>query len=136
MKLPLSIQENLFKVDPKKPKPGLCAVRFCRKTKAKKDSLCPCCRKRRQKITDPVRYTFNALKNNAKRRGKEFSISLEYFKGFCIETGYIESKGRRFDSMTIDRIDSRRGYVEGNIRVLSNSANASKGNNDNNDLPF
>ena len=139
MKLSNSKSENLLKRDHKKARRGLCAIPFCRKARTKRDPLCPCCRNQYDKLTDPVRYTFNVTKNNAKRRGKEFTIDLEYFRQLCAETGYIYTKGRTANAMTLDRENSQKGYVPGNIRVISNSLNASKGNRDNqptNDLPF
>lgn len=140
MKISETRAENLLKRDANKSKRGFCAVPFCRKARGKKDPLCPCCRKQYDKLTDPVRYTFNVVKNNAKRRGKEFTIDLEYFRELCKETGYHLTKGRRADAMTLDRIDSSKGYIPGNIQVLTCSMNSSKGNHDtitdNNDLPF
>lgn len=122
--------QNLLNRDMKKIKKGLCAVPFCRNSKSKKDPLCPRCRKQYDKVVDPVRYTYNALKNNAKRREKEFSISLEYFRQFCEDTGYMNGKGRRPDALSIDRIDSSKGYIPGNIQVLTLSQNGAKQNHD------
>lgn len=81
-------------------------------------------------------YTYNILHQNAKRRGKEFKLTLEEFKTFCDETNYIELKGETKKSDSIDRIDPRKGYEIGNIQVLSLQANSSKGRNLPDDVPF
>lgn len=88
---------------------------------------CNSCIQRRIKEADPVRFCYNQLKRNAERRGKEFTISIEYFRQFCLEVDYIAGKGKSQSSYTIDRIDPGKGYTPGNICVLSNSENASKG---------
>lgn len=89
------------------------------------------------KESDPVRYTFYYLKNNAKRRVKEFGITLEEFRQFCQESGYIALKGKQRWAMSIDRIDNSRGYFLDNIRMISVGANAAKGTSDDYiDIPF
>ena len=67
-------------------------------------------------------------KSDAKRRRKPFTITLEYFRTFAIETGYDEKRGRKKYDLTIDCIKPKLGYVPGNLRLLTNSENASKGN--------
>jgi hypothetical protein len=76
---------------------------------------------------DPLRYSYLNLKHNAKRRGKAFELSFEDFKAFCRETNYLAGKGKTITSYSIDRIDNDKGYVLGNIRILSVSDNAKKG---------
>ena len=72
-------------------------------------------------------YCYSTLKANAKRRGKEFTISFSEFKEFCYKTDYLRGKGKRQDSYSIDRIDNDRGYTLENIRVLSIAENSRKG---------
>jgi hypothetical protein len=69
---------------------------------------------------------YNKLKSNAKRRRKAFTLTFEEFQDFCAETGYLELRGRDADSATIDRKDNSGPYSRDNIRVLTNSENASK----------
>lgn len=45
---------------------------------------------RRQK--DPVYNRYVNFKGNALRRKKEFTITLEEFREFCVKTGYIVKK--------------------------------------------
>lgn len=78
----------------------------------------------------PESYTYSLLKSNAKRRGKEFTLTLEEFKTFCQETGYLQGKGKKKKSMSIDRIDHTKGYSIDNIQILSLSENGIKGNHE------
>lgn len=71
-------------------------------------------------------YFRNALKQNAKRRGKYFDLTLEEFKKFCIKHDYLAAKGRKSFSMTIDREDTTKGYTANNIQPLSNANNVKK----------
>lgn len=64
--------------------------------------------------------------DRAKQRNKPFTITLEYFRKFCYKTEYIKGKGRNADSYTVDCIKNELGYVAGNLRILTLSANASK----------
>jgi len=76
--------------------------------------------------TNPIGYAFNNLRCNAKRRGHEFAITLSEFREFCEKNGYIESKGRTKECLSIDRIDNDRGYFIDNIQVMTVSDNSIK----------
>lgn len=80
----------------------------------------------RNESKDPQRAAYNRLKGHAKARGKEFSISLEYFRQFCHQVDYIANKGRSSTAYHIDRKDETKGYVEGNLQVLTNAENVRK----------
>lgn len=117
-----------------KKKKGLCVACRCTRKAAPRDKFCHRCRKRYQKEHNPVSYTFGFLKQNAKRRGKQFDLTIEEFKGFCERTNYIELKGRLKKSATIDRINPNKGYSIDNIQILSLSENSSKSDKEN--VPF
>ena len=103
-----------------------CATRFCtRKVKAK--GLCAKCYNRYQRKNNPIQYAYQTLKDNSKRRGKEFLLTLEEFTQFCIKTEYIKGKGKKSESYSIDRIDNTKGYIVSNIRILTLSENSRKG---------
>ena len=89
---------------------------------------CNTCLSREKRERNPVRYAYDALKANCKRRKGLgwFELTFEEFKQFAIETKYIAGKGRSKQSFTIDRKDSTMGYFIGNIRVVSNSINSCK----------
>jgi hypothetical protein len=95
--------------------------------------------KRKYKQKYPERYAYSILKNNAKRRGKIFTISYEYFLKFVIKHEYIAGKGITKHGLHIDRKKEHLGYIEGNLQVLSNTANIKKYmtyNYDKNGKPF
>ena len=129
----------MFKIIDNKNKKLCCAYR-CGNERAKKDRFCHKHRKRFQKENNPIAYCFNLLKCNAKRRGKDFSLTLEQFTQFCAETNYIELKGKTGKSASIDRIDHLKGYHIDNIQILSLSDNSKKQHTDKNnqdeDCPF
>lgn len=103
-----------------------CQTKYCRKQAAPSRKVCLACNSRLFRERHPMKYCYLALKHNAKRRKKEFTISFEYFQQFCYETNYIAGKGRSKLSYSIDRIDETKGYVPGNIQVLPVGVNKQK----------
>lgn len=98
----------------------------CSNNAQKNRLICSTCLSRQTKETNPFLYFFNALRNNAKRRGIPFLLSLSEFKNFAVETDYIKKKGTSQKSLTIDRLNDQIGYHIDNIQVLTNSQNAKK----------
>ena len=73
-------------------------------------------------------YQIQAINDlrEAKRRGHPFTITFTYWLSFVQKTGYMAKKGIMKDSWHVDRIDESKGYVPGNLQVLTNSANVRK----------
>ena len=105
-----------------------CTTPYCRNERIKHKTICPKCKSRLYKKRHPEAYFFNLLRCNAKRRGKEFNLTLDEFKEFCKETGYMERKGKNGSSLSIDRIIPSKGYSIDNIRVMSLSGNTIRKN--------
>lgn len=103
-----------------------CATPFCRKTARKGRKLCGCCKMAKYRENNPMRAAYQNLKDNAKQRGKIFELTLEQFERFAIRVELIGKSGHSADSYTVDRIRDEEGYVEGNLQVLSRSANIIK----------
>lgn len=101
-----------------------CKTKHCRNTT--KGSFCTTCHVRNHRKKDPIRYAYQTLKDNSKRRGKEFTLTLEEFKTFCVHTDYITGKGKSKESYSIDRVDNTKGYTIDNIRVITLSENSKK----------
>ncbi len=59
-------------------------------------------------------------------RNIPFELTFDQFIEFDIQTGYVESKGRDKESLTIDRIESSKGYFVGNIRAITWQDNCAK----------
>jgi len=102
-----------------------CSVNRCAKPVKSKGK----CRKHHLlewRQANPIKYAYQTLKDNAKRRGKPFDLTLEQFEAFSIETKYIIGKGRTPTSLHIDRINEDGGYTMDNIQILDNSENIKK----------
>lgn len=95
--------------------------------------------KRIEKIKDkyPIYWSAQRMvygaKQRAKKRGMEFNLTTEYVHDLCQKNcpilGFELVYGggdRGKASASIDRIDSYKGYVKGNIQIISNLANVMK----------
>ncbi len=122
--MPIIIVEG--KSAERKKAKGRCLIQGCTTIARKSRDYCSKHEHEVRKEKDPYLYWYGILRRNAKRRGKVFTISLEYFTSFCKETSYITLKGRKSKSMTIDRIIDELGYIEGNIQILEKGENTRK----------
>jgi hypothetical protein len=89
-------------------------------------------RVKRYRENNPRRYLFHKAAQQAKCRGLKFSLvynDIPEIPEFCPIFPWIRlTIGKSLlSSPTIDRIDSSRGYVKGNIRVVSFRANVLRG---------
>lgn len=106
-------------------KNGVCDAKGCSTYTTQK--LCNACRCKKSRLSDPIRYAYQNLKNTAKQRGKDFSLTLEEFKTFCIKVNYVGfARGRSSKSFTIDRINNNEGYHIYNIQSLPKGENIKK----------
>ena len=120
-----------FKPARRRVKPaGKCQSRYCRNDAIIGRKWCPKCRSRQYKERHPLRYYFNLLRCHAYRRKKHFSLSFECYAKAVTEANFTEElRGRTKCCYSIDAIDPKLGYRDGNIQVLSISDNASKKDN-------
>lgn len=107
--------------------PKLCPQPFCKRKKRKGKQLCTTCDKKLWRQKYPMKAVFQTLRQNARRRGKIFTLTFEFFQEFCRETKYMRGRGREQKSYTIDRIDNNKGYTPDNIQRLTKSENSRKG---------
>jgi hypothetical protein len=103
-----------------------CATPGC-KHKVLKNGHCNTCRKRKWRKAHPLEYLYISWRDNAKRRGKDFTVTFDEFKEFCKETKYDELRGRTSLSLSIDRVRNYEGYHKDNIRAITIHDNSSKG---------
>lgn len=83
------------------------------------------------KRKDPVRYLLRAAKARASKTGKEFNLDRSdiFIPEVCPVLGIAleqHDNQAQNNSVTLDRIDCSKGYVKGNVQVLSRKANAMK----------
>lgn len=85
--------------------------------------------KLKSETKDPIKYILKSSKYNAKKSGTEHTITTEdiVIPDVCpvFHTPFI--RGTPF-ALSIDRIDSSKGYVPGNIQIISRKANTMKNN--------
>lgn len=87
---------------------------------------------RRARQTRPHQAILERARKRARRQGLPFSLSAQDISlptrcpvlGIPLRVGQSRSPG----SPSLDRIDPNRGYVTGNVRVISDRANKLKGN--------
>lgn len=130
-----------MKLSENKKKEGkYCCAYACRNEPvARKGGLCHKHYARKIRDKDPVYARYNQFCSKAASRGIENTITLDEFRAFCKRTGYIVNKGYRGQIATLDRMCNAHGYHIWNIQLMSNRANARKGNRtngDNFDCPF
>ena len=93
-----------------------------------------------REFVKPLETHFNKIKRGAKYRKIEFNLDFDYFRNLVLATPicpilHIEldySKGFKDcqlpTSMSVDRIDSNKGYTNDNIQIISQRANELKWN--------
>lgn len=88
-------------------------------------------------MANPITRIYTNLKASAKYKGREFNLERsdlsapEYCPALGIKLNYsYQGKGGAalWDSPSVDRIDSSKGYIKGNVIVVSMLANAIKQN--------
>lgn len=105
----------------------LCQVKYCRNDRVTGRRVCYAHHLYSWRVNFPEKAAYQILKDHAKRRKIEFTLTLAEFTKLAEETGYLESKGTTKEDLHIDRIDPLKGYTKSNVRVITCSENAKKG---------
>lgn len=92
--------------------------------------------KRRSSLEETLKYVYQGAKSRAKKKGKDFNITLEFLYNLlknqdykCIMTGIPlqASKGGKDPYViSIDRIDSSKGYTKDNVALVTTIYNTCK----------
>lgn len=117
---------SLSEVQQKKYHKGVCLTPYCMKSAAPTKTFCHSCRKKKQIESNPLLYSYRVLRNNAKRRKKDFSLTFEEFKIFAEQNDYMNKRGTRAKSFQVDRIDEEKGYHAWNIQCITLRENIHK----------
>lgn len=104
-----------------------CSTEKCRNQRAHSRTVCYKCKKKRYIDKDPIRYCYQTLKDNAKRRGKYFDLPLNWFRKWATKYLMTHARGRTRDSFSVDRDKNHLGYTKTNIRPSTVGENSSKG---------
>lgn len=113
-----------------------------------KDKRCKCCKKDqylKRRLTNRGRKDLNRLllerwhgaKDRAKKNNLEIDFDIEYLRslwdkqnGKCaisgLEMTYEMFKGRVPTNISVDRIDSSKGYIKGNVQLVCMAVNQMK----------
>lgn len=83
-------------------------------------------------LKNPENRILLSAKHRAKKKGLDFNLELKDIEipAVCPALGIpLKFKGERFyDSPSLDRTDNKKGYIKGNIEVISGRANMLKRN--------
>jgi hypothetical protein len=85
----------------------------------------------------PIHY-FRRIRDGAKKRGLEFTVNREYLDSILIKQEYkcilsgeslvVAETASKEGTASLDRIDSSKGYIEGNLQWVHKDVNAIKWN--------
>lgn len=100
---------------------------------------CGCSRYKIETIKNIPIFFLNRIRQNAIKRNLIFDVSYDYlsniFTGFCALSGlkikFVTNKYQKnklYSTASLDRIDSSKGYVEGNIQWVHKDINKMKNN--------
>lgn len=106
--------------------PRKCAIKFCRKSvrAVEKSDKCSRHRAAQWKQNSPLKYHYGKLRNRAKERGHQFTLSFLKYEALCIQAGWItDHRGKTGEAYSINRKDSTRGYHDDNVEILTMSQN-------------
>jgi hypothetical protein len=86
---------------------------------------------RKVKFTeDPQHYLWYVARTRSRQKGTEFTIAKEdvIIPDTCpiLDIPLTKGDGYLPNSMSLDRVDNTKGYIPGNVRVISRKANLMK----------
>ena len=115
-----------YEVETGKPL-GVCILARCLKPRNQKRLICNMHRQKIWRKQNPESARYETCRTNAKRRRKVWGITREEWAALCRLTRYHEGTGWGPEALTLDRIDSRKGYTLDNVRVIVQRLNSAKG---------
>lgn len=98
-----------------------CMIDKCKNSAQDTKNLCAPCNYEKQKKDDIFKRTWFTLRNNCKRRGVEFNLTLDEFTKLVKKNHYINQKGIGKYDLQIIRIDTKKGYSIDNVSFKTNS---------------
>ena len=107
--------------------PSHCIVRGCLKDRAKRRRVCYQHHLLAWRLNHPIKAAYAILRDHAKRSKREFTITLDDFTKLVEPTEYITKKGNTKYDLHLDRKNPLKGYIPGNLAVITCSENSVKG---------
>lgn len=98
----------------------------CGRISAKGRKECETCKFQRFKAKNEIIIIYYNLKNSARKRSLKFNLTKEWFVKFVTNSPLLTIRGRSAEAFTIDRVDNDKGYVMGNLEIITKSANSKK----------
>jgi hypothetical protein len=91
---------------------------------------------------NPIKALVRAAKNRARKKGIPCTIKAEdlYLPEYCpvlgikLKSNWGTGPGGKADSYSLDRIDPTKGYIPGNVQIMSHRANSMKSSATNEEL--
>lgn len=89
---------------------------------------------KKQREDNRTQFLLSHAKHRCKKDGKEFNLELSdiIIPEFCpilgVKLTSDQGKGQLQTNASLDRIDSTKGYIKGNVWVISRKANTMKSN--------
>lgn len=85
----------------------------------------------KRKLEDPIGYLLNRVKIKATREKREFNLTREdiVIPAVCpilLIPIRLNDERMNKNSVSIDRVDNSKGYIKGNVKLISLRANAHK----------
>lgn len=84
-------------------------------------------------IKNPVKHRFMSARSSAKRRNHQFNITVDYLdlilkqqENRCAYTNLEFDNSNPMLSLSLDRIDSKKGYIFDNVQFVLSSVNYMK----------
>ena len=111
----------------RKAERGKCISPRCRNDAPAVGFVCHKCRQAKWRRNNPLRSAFATLRDHARGRGIVFKLTFKHFRKVAIRAGYVQGLNGAH-GLSVDRRRDELGYVNGNIRIISFSANVAKEN--------
>lgn len=114
-------------------KRGCCDVKYCRgrlgpAATLKGNKTCSKCAMRQWRANNILPKILADIRQRAKRKGTPFSLTLGYMLSLDGMEDYMQKRGRASCALHLDRKETSKGYVEGNVFVITAASNIAKGN--------
>lgn len=98
----------------------------CPNEAAKRRHICERCKSRQFTARNPLKRKWYDIRNSARRRGYIFSISFQEFTELPEIQKLLYKYRDKERCYTCDRIDNNKGYIVGNIQIITKCANRHK----------